>query len=139
MNAEASLPVIHKVAWTPIRDRKILFARSRGQTLFFSVGGKPNPGEPNEAALIREVEEETSVLLFPDTIKLANTFRGPSGGAYEGKATLRMDCYFAEFLGMVEPRSEIEELKWLSLNDFRLTTPLGHIMLLWYARCDYID
>ena len=70
--------VIDKLVWLPIRNRKVLFARSRGQKIFYCVGGKREPGESDEQALLRETLEETGVTLEPATITYINTFKGPS-------------------------------------------------------------
>src|SRR5258708_5431015 len=70
--------MIDKNTWVPIKDRKVLFALSHGQELFYCVGGKREPGESDEEALLREVLEEVAVNLDPSTIRHVKTFIGPS-------------------------------------------------------------
>jgi len=130
--------VVRKVAWAAIQNRSLLFARSRGQTLFYSLGGKIDAGESSEQALVREVGEEASVEIIPESIKHAHTFIGPCHGYVEG-TKLEMQYYAAEFRGKLAPNKEIEELAWFTSKDKYRTTEMGGQILDWFLANDYID
>jgi 8-oxo-dGTP diphosphatase len=46
---------IDKLAWLRIKDKQVLGARSKGKDAYYIPGGKREPGESDEEALIREV------------------------------------------------------------------------------------
>ncbi len=126
-----------KVAWVPIKNRKLLFARTRGQELFFSVGGKIHEGETKEEALIREVYEETTVKLLPSTISHFKTFEGPFHGLPD--VTLQIICFSAEGAGELASSNEVEELAWLTSSDMEKTTVMGQMILRWFKEQKLID
>lgn len=66
--------------------------------------------------LIREIEEELSVQIIPETIAEFGSFEAPAHGKAEG-VSVRMTCLTAEFTGELSPASEIEELAWLTYED----------------------
>ncbi len=67
--------VIDKLAWIFIKDGKLLMVRSKGKELFYLPGGKREAGESDEQALVREIKEEISVDLVPDSIKYVDIYR----------------------------------------------------------------
>src|SRR4051812_42213179 len=101
-------PEIDKLAWLHVRDRRILAARSRGKDAYYLPGGKREPGESDEEALIREIREELAVDLVPETLALAGTFKAQADGKPEG-TIVRMTCYRAEFQGEIRASAEVEE------------------------------
>ncbi|SET19321.1 NUDIX domain-containing protein [Paenibacillus sp. NFR01] len=111
-----SLTVIDKIAWIHLRDSKVLGARSAGKETYYFPGGKREPGETDEQTLIREIEEELTVRIEPDTIKPFGVFEAAAHGKAEGVA-VKMTCLTAEYSGTLEPASEIAELAWLSYSD----------------------
>lgn len=118
-----------------VEGRKLLFARTRGLDTFYSLGGKREPGESDEAALAREVLEEAGVVVDPATIKHIHTFEGP---APDGR-WMRMACYDAQFEGTMAPSSEVEEFRYLSSADKHLTTQMGGMILDWFKEQNLID
>ncbi len=131
--------VIDKLAWLHIKDRKVLFARSaREPNMFYTVGGKREPGESDVEALVREVAEETGVVLMLDTIRHLHSFEGPAHGHGED-TILKMACYAAEYAGELSPSSEIAELMWLGSDDTAHTTEMGQSILHWLRDHDLID
>jgi 8-oxo-dGTP pyrophosphatase MutT (NUDIX family) len=126
---------IDKMMLARVEGRKLLFARTRGLDTFYSLGGKREPGETDEAALIREVWEEANVHIKPATIRHIHTFEGP---APDGR-WMRMTCYDADFDGVMTPSSEIEEFKYLGSEDKHLTTQMGAMLLDWFKEQDLID
>jgi len=65
---------IDKLAFLHIKNGRLLLARSQGKDTYYIPGGKREDGETDQAALIREVKEELSVDLQPDTIQYVETF-----------------------------------------------------------------
>jgi 8-oxo-dGTP diphosphatase len=61
--------MIDKLAWCCIKDKRLLGARSKGKNIYYIPGGKREEGESDHEALIREIKEELSVDLKPETIQ----------------------------------------------------------------------
>jgi len=74
---------IDKLAWIYVKDKKILTTRSKNKDTYYIPGGKREPGESDEAALIREIQEELSVDIIPETITYVNTFEAQAHGKPE--------------------------------------------------------
>ncbi len=128
---------IDKLAWLYVKDKRVLFARSHGKTNWYIPGGKRDPGESDEAALIREIKEELSVDLVPETIKYVDTFRAQADGKPEG-TMVKMTCYTADFRGEIRAAAEIEEVRWFDCRDAPLCSPVGLIILDWLKQRDLI-
>jgi 8-oxo-dGTP pyrophosphatase MutT (NUDIX family) len=58
---------IDKLAYIEIKDRKLLVTLSQGKDTWYIPGGKRNGNETDLEALAREVKEELSVNLKPNT------------------------------------------------------------------------
>jgi len=139
-------PVLDKVCWIHCKDRRVLFVRSKGIDLAYTVGGKIEPGETHEQALIREVKEEVDVDLKPETIEYIGTVNGQAYGKYEGW-DLRLHCYIGEYDGELKVKNEIAEdgMVWLATADVATATDLGKTtttgdrVLNWLCSLGYID
>ncbi|MEK7585562.1 MAG: NUDIX domain-containing protein [Patescibacteria group bacterium] len=132
------MQIIDKLAWLYVKDRKVLFVRSRGKDIFYTVGGKREAGESDEQALIREVREEVGVAVLPQTIKYLNTFTDKAHGK-EGEILVKLTCYAADFTGAIAPASEIEELAWLDSRRVEKTSPTGTLVIHWLKEKGLID
>ncbi len=129
---------IVKVMWAHIVDRKLLCVRSKGNDTFYTPGGKPEVGESDTEALIREIQEELSVNLIPESITHLHTFVGTAHGKHEGKR-LEMRCFTADYTGSLAPCSEIEELRFVtSALDFPHTS-VGKEVVVWLKEKNLID
>ncbi len=124
------MAVIDKLAWLYVEDGRILCARSRGKDTFYIPGGKREAGETDHAALQREIGEELSVELTPDSLALAGVFEAPAHGRPAG-TTVRMTCYFGDYDGVLQAASEIEELAWLAHADWEETSAVDHLIFDW--------
>jgi len=107
---------IDKLAWLYIREGKLLCARSKNNALFYLPGGKREVGESDEEALVREIKEEVSVDLIPNSIKYAHTLTAQADGK-NNDTTVKLTCYFAQFTGQLAPDAEIEEIDFISFEN----------------------
>ncbi|WP_150273919.1 NUDIX hydrolase [Paenibacillus tepidiphilus] len=107
---------IDKVAWIHVVDGKVLGARSKGKDTWYFPGGKRETGETDEQTLIREIEEELSVRIKPESIRPFGRFEAAAHGKAEG-VNVVMTCLSADYEGELAPAAEIEELGWLDSSD----------------------
>ncbi|GCE22722.1 NUDIX hydrolase [Dictyobacter kobayashii] len=107
---------IDKLAWIHIVDRKILVTRSQGKDLFYLPGGKREEGETDQQALLREIQEELSVELQPETISYLGTFEAQAHGKPEG-IMVKTTCYQASYTGHIQAANEIAETAFLSYQE----------------------
>ncbi|MGG6313351.1 NUDIX hydrolase [Paenibacillus macerans] len=118
---------IDKIAWISLREGRLLGVRSKGKELFYFPGGKREPGETDAETLQREIHEELSVRIKPETIDYFATFEAQADGKPEG-VLVKMTCYYADYDGELQPASEIEELAWLGYADRDRTSLISRII-----------
>lgn len=118
---------IDKIAFIYIKDKKILSTLSKGKDTYYIPGGKRELGETDEETLIRECKEELTIDIKKDTIKYYGTFKAQAHGKAEG-IIVKMTCYFADFSGILEPNSEIEEIRWLEYKDMNKISPVDKLI-----------
>lgn len=118
---------IDKLAWIYIKDKKILSTRSRGKDTYYIPGGKRDGQESDQEALTREIKEELTIDLIPETIQYAGTFEAQAHGKSEG-TMVRMTCYSSDFHGEIRPAAEIEEVVWFSYKDKEKSSPVDKII-----------
>ena len=110
------MTTIDKLAWLHLRDGRLLAARSRGKDVYFIPGGKREVGETDEQALVREIREELTVALRPESLRRFGVFEAQAHGQAAG-VTVRMTCFTGDHDGELRPSAEIEELAWLGYAD----------------------
>ena len=120
--------IIDKIALIFIQDKKVLFTLTKGKNLFYSPGGKREPGESDEQTLIREIREELSVDIEPKTIRYYGTFRTKAHERPEG-TDAKITCFTAKFHGKLKPSSEVEKIAWLTSEDMEKVPPTGRLIL----------
>ncbi|MFE2408485.1 MULTISPECIES: NUDIX domain-containing protein [unclassified Kitasatospora] len=120
--------VIDKVAWIRVEDGRLLAARTRGRELYYLPGGKPEPGETDEQALVREVREELGVALDPATVTPLLITRAPADGKPAG-TVVRTACYTADHTGVPAPHGEIAEIAHLTHGDHPRASPAARQVL----------
>jgi 8-oxo-dGTP pyrophosphatase MutT (NUDIX family) len=126
MSMAPPLATLTSVGWLYVRDGRLLAVRTRGRDRFYLPGGKPEPGETDEQALVREVREELGVELLDP--RPAFTVEAPAHGlAVETELTMR--CFTASVLGEPRPGREIEELAWLRIPVDVRAAPAVHTVL----------
>ncbi|MDP1603845.1 MAG: NUDIX domain-containing protein [Legionella sp.] len=121
---------IDKLAWLCVKDNHVLCARSRGKDTYYIPGGKREPGESDHEALIREIKEELSIDLHPETIAYAGTFTAQAHGKPDS-VFVKITAYFAEFTGAIQENAEIEEVRWVSDKTSVLCSPVTEIIIDW--------
>ena len=114
--------MIDRITLLYLQDGKILTARSRGKTAWYLPGGKREGNETDLETLTREVKEELSVNVVPETVCLYGVFEGQAHGKPDG-TIVRLTCYRAELDRTPVPSSEVEELRWLSFADVDTVPP----------------
>jgi uncharacterized protein (TIGR00730 family) len=122
---------IDTLAWLHIRDRRLLMVRTRGKQLFYLAGGKREPGESDVRALTREINEELTVNLRPETFTFVRAITAVADGFdnfYSGRQ-VNMVCYSAEYDGDLAAAAEIEELTWATTADSHRCPPAGQQVL----------
>jgi 8-oxo-dGTP diphosphatase len=102
---------IIKVGLAVLRDRRILMVRKRNGLSFILPGGKLEPGENELQGLIRELDEELGCGLL--SAEYLGDFSAPAADLTDTTVTVRL--YRGEISGEPAPRSEIEELRWISI------------------------
>lgn len=118
---------IDKLAWIYIVDQKILSTRSKGKKTYYFPGGKREAGESDEEALTREIKEELTVDLIPESLQFFGKFEAQAHGHAEG-ITVVMACYLANYQGELKPDAEIEELVWLTYADRSKSSAVDQII-----------
>ena len=114
------------VGWLHVRDGRLLGVRTRGRDRFYLPGGKPEPGETDEEALVREVREELGLELAE--VRPAFTIDAPAHGL-AAPTELTMHCFHARAVGEPRPAREIEELAWLRIPVDARAAPAVHAVL----------
>jgi 8-oxo-dGTP diphosphatase len=104
---------IDKLAWIEIQDNQVLLTKSYGKDKYYIPCGKREPGESDEQALIREIEEELTVLIDPKTLQFVGIFEAQAHGQPEG-VIVRMTCYAGKYKGEIQANAEIEKIKWFA-------------------------
>lgn len=118
---------IDKLAYIYIEDHRILMSLSRGKDTWYIPGGKRDGEETDAEALIREVEEELSVKIKPETISKYGVFEAQAHGHPEG-VLVRMTCFTGEFEGELLPASEIEKLEFFPYSRKFESSTVDHLI-----------
>lgn len=129
---------IDKLAWIYIKDRKILSTRSKRKDTYYFPGGKREAGESDSDALIREIKEELTVDLLPESLQFFGKFEAQAHGHTEGIIVV-MTCYTADYDGELTPDAEIEEIAWLTYTDKNKSSAVDQIIFNHLKEHDFID
>ncbi|WP_405163942.1 NUDIX domain-containing protein [Nocardia sp. NBC_01499] len=116
--------LIDTVAWVRIEGGRILCARPRGKDVFYIPGGKREGAETDLQTLVREIEEELTVALLPETVAHVGTYEA----VHAPELVVRMSCYTADYHGILAASSEIEEMAWFSYADRSLVPPVDQLL-----------
>ncbi len=105
------------MAWVHLEQGRVLCARPRGKDVFYVPGGKREGAETDLQVLLREISEELTVALRPETVRHVGTYQAAQPDARLGPVVVRMSCYRAEYSGTLAASSEIDELAWFCYSD----------------------
>lgn len=119
--------IIETVAYITTRDKKLLLVLTHGNKTYYMPGGKKEAGETNTQALIRELKEELSIDIIPESIKPYETFEAQAHGKPDG-TLVRISCFTGEHTGECIPNREIIDFQYFSEEEYRKTpdpAPIG--------------
>ncbi len=119
--------LIDTVAWVRLEGGRILCARPRGKDVFYIPGGKREGVETDLQTLVREVAEELTVAIRPDTVAHVGTYRAEAHGQAPG-TLVSMACYAADYTGTLAASSEIEEVAWFGYADRDRVPPVDQVL-----------
>ncbi|HSX17050.1 MAG TPA: NUDIX domain-containing protein [Patescibacteria group bacterium] len=104
---------IFKASGIIIVDRKVLVERSKGKEYFIHPGGKIEPGETPQQAVIRELKEEFQIDVAAEDLELFDQNSAPAANSPE--VDVHMHVYLVKkWRGDIKPDSEVEEIRWLT-------------------------
>lgn len=118
---------IDKLAFIHIQNRQILMTLSKGKDTYYIPGGKREENESDLEALAREVMEELTVEIRPETVVHYGTFEAQAHGRPEG-TIVRMTCYEADFAGTLQASSEIQDLAYYTYAQRDIVGPVDQII-----------
>ena len=127
---------VDKIGWLYLKDRKLLSTLSRGKDIWYLPGGKREGGESDQETLIREVAEELSVDIIPDTIQFAGEFQAP---AHSRDIDIKMRCYFADYNGELNPSAEVAKMDWLTYIDKSKSSAVDGLVFDWLKEKNLFD
>lgn len=134
------MKIIKKVALGVFKNKKMLQVRSaKHPEVFFTLGGKPEPGETEIEALKREVKEEVGCDIDERSIKFLTEFEDIAHGKDMSIVNIRM--YTGDLIGEPKPSSEITEIGWFnSYSDKKhLSTIAQRTIFPWLKKHGYIN
>lgn len=129
---------IDKLSLVYIKERKVLFAKTKGQKLYYIPGGKREPGENDVQALAREIREELGADIITDSLRFAKVFEAQADNKPPG-VMVKITCYVVELDKDPKPTSEIDEIRFLNSSDKGIVPYAGVLILEWLKREDQID
>ena len=103
---------IIKIGLAVTDDNRLLLVRKKGGVSYILPGGKPEIGEDDSQALIREIEEELGCGIDVDSLVFLGSFSDTAADLQNTTVTVRL--YAASLTGLPSPQSEIEKLEWFS-------------------------
>jgi len=116
MNSDQSTKKLIRIVAALVQDeaRRVLLVRKKGTRAFMQPGGKLQDSEPHLAALERELVEELSCSIRPESQVFLGTFTAPA--ANETGCDVEAALYRVELEGTINAASEIEEIVWIDPN-----------------------
>lgn len=92
-------------------DGRTLLVRKRGTQAFMQPGGKIEAHEQPVNALVRELEEELSLRIEPNSAHYLGHFSAPA--ANEPGFEVQAELFLLHIDQVLAPAAEIEEVQWI--------------------------
>lgn len=96
-------------------DGAVVTVRKAGTDRFMLPGGKWEAGESPVECAVREIDEELGVSVAPDHLTPLGRFA--TATANEPGFALVSEVFAAEVDGGQQPRAEIAEVRWVSVEE----------------------
>lgn len=125
--------VVDAVAWVHVVDCRVLVTRTRGRDVFYLPGGKPEKGETDGEALVREIGEELNVQLDPGSLQHWWTARAQAH-AYRHDTMVAMRCFTGLGSGQPKPSHEIAAIDWFTSAEMQRCAPAAQVVIQRLAR-----
>lgn len=122
--------IIRVVAACLLDDQdRLLLVRKRNTQLFMMPGGKPEYGEDNLTALVRELQEELGWDCPFEALTPLGQFSAPA--ANEANMTVTADVFWGRIHQQVFPQAEIAQLEHVPLDAISSVplAPLQHALM----------
>ena len=129
--------IIDKIAWLHLHNGQVLSTRSHGKDRYYFPGGKREAGETDAQTLLREIEEELTVVLDSASFVHVGIFEAPAHGHPAG-VLVRMTCYYARYTGTLQPAAEIAEVVWLSYRHRPQVSAVDQLIFDWLKAQDLL-
>jgi 8-oxo-dGTP diphosphatase len=101
---------IVKIGLAVTEANRLLLVRKKGGQSYILPGGKPEQGENDSQALLRELEEELGCTLDAESLVYLGAFSDVAADLKDTVVVVRL--YEARLVGNPAPQSEIECLAW---------------------------
>lgn len=126
--------VIHKTALAVFKEGQMLMVRTnKNAEVFYTLGGKVEPGESEEASLHREVKEEVGVAIATGSLKFLREFEAPAHGRDNTRVNIKL--YTGTLVGEPMPSSEVVEIRYFDSSiDKKHLTDITEEIFRWLAR-----
>lgn len=130
--------IIRKTALAVFKDKKILMVRTgKNAEVFYTLGGKVEPGESDVACLCREVQEEANAVIKDGSLQFLHEFEAPAYGRENTLVNIRL--YQGELAQPPQPSSEVVEIRYFDTSvDARHVTPMTQEIFAWLQQHGYI-
>ncbi len=101
-------------------NSQILLVRVRANQLWYLPGGKIEPHETAPEALIRELFEELTIQVIPESIHHLTTIISQ---AYPQDDLVELHCFTANWDGQIVAQAEISAVRYLPVQDLDKMAP----------------
>lgn len=118
VESSATDPAVVRVSAVLVHDvdGRLLLVRKHGTTRFMQPGGKPEPGETASGAAVRELREETGIVVDEAALEFLGEFEAQAANE-PGHLVIAQTYAVQVEPREVAPRAEIAEAVWVSAAD----------------------